>query len=394
MSSNADVPVAVAAAASEPRSADAGEAPGNPVLASVEKLREKAKQSFQKAQLLRKTTAGKQYLNDAKMDYIEALRKLSSEAVSEPVLALVCTLHANLSAVYLLEAPPAWHEAKAAAEIALSINPKHPKALYRRAQATLEDNREGLLESQLRAALKDLQSVCELEPSNKSVTTEAERVQRRLAVIEAARRVPTPAETLKRVPAALLDRGGDLVDSHAYAWGQSDTAVHIFVPARGLRIAKSKDITCEIKASSLHVALPCASDAQLPPNVRKIDALDGQQLDQPRFEMSGPLLKAVRPDESSWQLEDGGLLLHIELAKREDIEEHWLCAWKNHPETLAPSAKERRDVQEMAKAACIAGSKEEQKPKPAHADETVRRLQEMCPGVNIEWGDTSIDGFR
>lgn len=369
-------------------------APQNPVLAAVDDLREKAKQSFQKAQLLKKTTAGKQYLNDTKCNYIEALRKLSSEPPSEDVLAVVCTLHSNLSAVYLMEVPPAYKEAKAAAEIALSIKPKHPKALYRRAQATLEDNRQGLPESQLKQALTDLDAVQELEPSNKIVTQEADRIRRRVAALEAARCVPAPDEILKRVPAALLDRGGDLLSSYGYAWGQSETAVHIFIPTRGLRVTKSKDVTCEIRSSSVLLAMPIASDAAVPPNAIKVDVATGDSSDLPRLELSGSVRKPVCPDESSWQLEDGGLLLHVELAKREDGEEHWPCVWKGHPETLAPSAKERRDVQEMAKAASIANSKEEQKPKPAHADETVRRLREMCPGMNIEWGDTSIDAFR
>jgi len=286
-----------------------------------------------------------------------------------------------LAAVYLLEVPPKYAEAKAAADIALTVDAKQVKALYRRAQAQLEDGREGLPEASLRAALEDFRAARALEPGNAQIMAEAERVERRVAAIEAARRVPEPVEILKRVPAVFLVRGGDCLLEHGYVWGQTESVVHLFVPAQGVRVTRSADVVCEVKAQSLHIALPSA---------------DGR----PPFELQGALHKPVRPDDSSWQLEDGGLLLHVEIAKRDGEGfpelEHWRSVWSGHAETKAPSAEEEREVQSMARAACMAEAREgakEQKQHPKQA-ETLQRLREMCPGVNVEWGDTSLDSFR
>jgi len=276
-----------------------------------------------------------------------------------------------------LEAPPRWPEAKAAADLALAVDPKHVKALYRRAQATLEDEREGLPEASLRAALDDLRAAQEVDPSNMQVKAEVERVGRRIAVLEASRSVPEPGHIARRIPGALLSRGSDLLAERGYLWGQSESMVHIFVPALGMRLGKATAASCEVRARSLNIVVPRPEG-------------------QPPLELAGALHRPVCADDCSWQLEEGGWLLHVELVKQDQskLGEHWHCVWQGHPRTLAPSAEEQGEVEGIARAACMADASEAtgQKKHPA-ADETVRRLREMCPGVSIEWGDTSLDGF-
>ncbi|CAE8606061.1 unnamed protein product, partial [Polarella glacialis] len=219
--------------------------------------------------------------------------------------------------------PPKWTEAKAACEIALTVDAKHVKALFRRAQALLEDNREGLPEESLRLALADLQAALQSEPDNAQVSREVERISRRLAALEAKRQVPKPAEILERVSPALLDRGTSELASHGYVWGQTESMVHVFVPARGRRILKSSEITCEVKSKQLTFQMPVA---------------DGQR----PLKLDGKLCKQVEIEECSWQLEEGGLLLHIELAKRDTSEdgEHWLRVFEGHaPITKVATAK-------------------------------------------------------
>ena len=70
---------------------------------------------------MKKTTASKQFLGDAKAAYAEALQKLSDVPADDQTLSLVATLHSNLAAVFLAQLPPSYMEAKAAAEIALSV---------------------------------------------------------------------------------------------------------------------------------------------------------------------------------------------------------------------------------------------------------------------------------
>mmetsp|Transcript_93245 Transcript_93245/g.216703 ORF Transcript_93245/g.216703 Transcript_93245/m.216703 type:complete len:367 (+) Transcript_93245:25-1125(+) len=351
------------------------EAPANCPAETVGELKERGNVAFKKAQLLRRTTAGRQYLSEARSFYAEALTKLGHEAVDDHTLSLACTLHTNLAAVFLQDTPPQWQAAKAACDIALSVHPKQVKALYRRAQALLEGGRQGLPEASLRAALGDLNAACEVEPGNAIVASEAERIRRRIAKLEESSNVPEPTVVARRIAAPLLDRGDDLLMGCGYLWGQTKASVHVFVPVRGVRVTKSADVTCEVRVRSLTVVLPASGDAS-------------------EFRLSGRLHKSVQPDECIWQLEEEGLLLHVELVKRDQTPEgeHWLCVWEGQQQTKAPSAEERREIAELARAACLADEKE--KPKHPTADETVRRLRELCPGVNIEWGDTSFEDLR
>lgn len=345
---------------------------------TVEAIKQAGNEAFRKARLLNRTTAGKQYLHEAQAAYVQAIQKLSHEKADGRAMELACTLHTNLAATYLMEKPARYDMAKAAADVALTVHDRHVKALYRRAQALLEDNREGVPESNLRAAQADLEAAMEVEPHNREVERELVRVRNRIASIEAARKVPTAREVIQAISPALTDRGMDCLDDYGYVWGQSETLVHIFVPLRALA-AKRSDLTCEIRAKSLHIKLP---------------VLHGE----PAFELCGALHKQVRPDECTWQLEEGGFLLHVELWKREDDPsgEHWLRAFEGHPDTLAPSAKEQEDLRSLtatAQRARLEGHLEERE-KPAHADDVVKRLRDLCPGVNVEWGDTSLGQFR
>ncbi|CAE7236823.1 pum2, partial [Symbiodinium sp. CCMP2456] len=285
-----------------------------------------------------------------------------------------CALHSNLAAVYLQEVPPQWTHAKAAADIALAFNPEHVKARFRRAQAFLEDNREGLPEDAIRKALADLLQAQQQEPANAQIANEVKRVTRRLEVLESKREIPPPRQILEQlVPASLLDRGSDCVDDHGYAWGQSDSILHVFMPAQGRRLSKAS-ITCEITSRKLHIQLQSA---------------EGQSM----LHADGCLHKSVKPDESSWQLEEGGLLLHVELAKQDVSEEseHWTRLWHDSPATNALSAKEQRELQQMASAACREDAREE---KPAVNEEALRRWKAAMPGVEVQWADTSLDSFR
>jgi hypothetical protein len=294
--------------------------------------------------------------------------------------------------VFLQEVPPAYQEARASAEIALTVNPKHVKALYRRAQATLEDNREGLPEESLRAAHADLKAALEVEPRNAQISTEAERVQRRIAVIEEMKRVPSAAEIAEKIPAALLERGANMLDTHGYLWGQTEFIVHLFMPAHGVKGLKSKDAFCEVKPKFLQLGLPMKKG--IGPGAQ---AQVGMGSSPDRFELFGPLHKPVRPDDCSWQLEDGGSLLHVELAKRDtgEDQEHWMCVWSAHPQTNAMSAKEKQKLQDMARAANRAESAEEKEQKlPPGAQEKLQKLREQFPDMPIEWGDTSLDNFK
>merc|ERR1712048_1039368 len=101
--------------------------------------------------------------------------------------------------------------------------------------------------------------------------------------------------------------------------------------------------------------------------------------------MGGALHKPVRPDDCNWQLEDRGLLLHVELAKRDTNKEveHWERVWKEHMECKVPSPDEEKAIQQLkdaAKFAAIEREKEEVPDNP-NAKEAIRRLREMCPGV-------------
>lgn len=347
----------------------------------IEKLKANGNAAFQKAQLLGKTTAAKQYLQEAKSAYAEAISKIGSEAVNDRSMGLVCTLHSNLAATFLLERPSKWQEAKAAADIALAVDGKHVKALYRRAQAHLEDMREGLPEVALRAALADLTAAMAAEPNNAQVKRELERIRRRVNALEASRQVPERDEIVSRIPKSILDRGGDCITGHGYLWGQNAETVHVFVPAVGKRF-RAADVQIEIKPNYLRLFAP-AADRQI--------------------QICGKLSKPVRPDDCSWQVEDGGLLLHVELSKRvleneadasiDDARtEHWRCVWYGHAQTKAPTAKERDDIHRMAATANRMDEKETKQEDP-RAAETVRQMQEMFPGVNVEWGDTSL-GFE
>lgn len=346
---------------------------------SVENLKVLGNESFKKGKLLRKTTAGKQYINDAKRYYAQALQQLSAEVANRDSLELAGVLHSNLAAVYLSEVPPKWEEAKAAANIALSVEvgTHRVKALFRRAQAELEDNREGLPETNLRAALSDLVACLQLEPGNSQASAECERVQKRICALESARRLPNPREIAGKVNGSLLDRGSDCLETHGYLWGQTESLVHIFVPARGVRISAS-EVVCEVRPSSLRIGL----------------LSDGTP-----FELSGRLHKMVHVDESSWQLEDRGLLLHVELAKRDDgsQDEHWFSVWEGHAKTMAPSARERKKIKDMADAACRQEAQERAStcdPDQGKKDEILKRYRDICPGINVEWGDTSLESFR
>eukprot|EP00811_Abedinium_folium_P034926 NODE_7765_length_1552_cov_4.928421.p1 GENE.NODE_7765_length_1552_cov_4.928421~~NODE_7765_length_1552_cov_4.928421.p1 ORF type:complete len:388 (-),score=73.35 NODE_7765_length_1552_cov_4.928421:304-1467(-) len=344
---------------------------GNADLIAIEALKAKGNKAFQMARVLRGTTAGKQYVNDAQCDYVDALQRLGYAPPTEPMLKLGCMLHANLAAVFLLSAPPRYSEAKAACDVALSLNGGHVKAMYRRAQALLEDNREGLPESALRAALEDLESVRKIEPNNAEALAEMKRVSRRIADIEARRMVPDRRQTATKIAEPLLNRGGDCLDSRGYVWGQSQTVVHIFVLAQGVRLV-GQAVVCKFRTDSLHVELPSPS---------------------PSFE--GKLCKPVRPDDCCWQLEDDGLILHLELAKRPDCTggEHWSYVCAGHPETNAPSHEEQQKVEEVLHAAQVHEAEQKAKPKDPKREKVLDGLRQACPGVDVEWGDTSLAGL-
>lgn len=339
---------------------------------SSEELKVQGNIAFKRAQILGKTTAAKQYLSEAKANYIQAIQKLSNAKADAKNLALVCTLHSNLSAVYLLETPPKWNEAKAAADIALTVEPKHAKALYRRAQALLQDNREGLPEESLSEALESLQSAQAIEPNNEQISNETERISRRLALIEAKRELPKPEEIVKRhINSVLLDRGADCLAEHGYVWGQTETLVHIFIPTKKHRIAKS-DITVTVKSRNLRIEL--SSEA------------GGKQ-----FEIDRPLQKSVVSDECNWELGEGGLYLHVELAKKDTSSEgeHWKRVWDGHPQTHSPSAEELRQVKETARSALKAEAEEGPQVLNASQQEKLNHWKKLLPGVNVEWGETA-----
>lgn len=149
---------------------------------SIEDLKEQGNLAFKRAALLKRTTASTQYLSEAKSYYIQAIQRVGNAKANASNLALGCALHSNLAAVYLQEVPPQWTHAKAAADIALAFNPEHVKARFRRAQAFLEDNREGLPEDAIRKALADLLQAQQQEPANAQIANEVKRVTRRLEV--------------------------------------------------------------------------------------------------------------------------------------------------------------------------------------------------------------------
>ena len=185
---------------------------------------------------------------------------------------------------------------------------------------------------------------------------------------------------------ALLDRGGDCLASHGYLWGQTESIVHVFVPLRGVRPRRSA-VTCELGPSSLRAELPSAAKG----GAAEADGAEGRHV------LQGPLCGKIAVDDSSWQLDDGGLLLHVELAKRQTAgrDEHWLSVWAGHAETTAPSAEERRKLQSLAQAANrVEASEVKEEDKNPKAAEALKRMREMCPGVNVEWGDTSLDAWR
>jgi len=303
------------------------------------------------------------------------LKCISQDRIDDGKLTMVSTLNSNLAAVFLLESPPSWAQARAAANAALDINPKHTKALYRRAQALLEDGRSGLPKTALQAALQDLHMAGEIEPHNAQIAEEMQRVKKKIAALEARHRILGPEEIAHNIPPSLLNRGEDLLHDHGYTWGQCQSTVHVFVPARGVRLARSSGVSCELGVQSLRIRLPTAGNQQ--------------------FLLGGRLYKCIQLEDSSWQLEDDGLLLHVELRKRDQTleGEHWPCAWQGHREAHAPSAEEQLAIQNIAQKSSLMQLDVEKKAHP-NATETVRRLQAMCPGVTVEWGDTSLDHFK
>lgn len=339
------------------------------VVLTAGELKEKGNHAFKMAQVMRGTTAGKQYLNDAQCHYIEAIMQVSKDTATTEVLQLVCTLHANLAAVFLQLTPPKWAEAKAAADIALSVDERHVKALYRRAQAVLEDNREGLSESSLRTALKDLQAVRSIEPNNKEALNEVERVSRRVAILDESRKVPEPKNIVDRIPQVLLNRGDSCLEFGGYVWGQTETTVHIFVIARGSRFVKG--LCCEMKSGTLNITLPT------------------------HLELKGRLHKPVRPDDSLWQLEEGGLILHVELSKRPDAlgGEHWCCVWEGHPKTMALSQEVLDRNEELSFEVDRWEAEQKAKAQDPKIAKTLAQLREACPGVSVEWGNSSLNDY-
>lgn len=187
--------------------------------------------------------------------------------------------------------------------------------------------------------------------------------------------MPSPEEIAINIPVSLVDRGENLLHDHGYTWGQSQSTVHIFVPARGVRLARSLGVSCELGVQSLSIRLPTA--------------------DNQHFLLEGRLYSFIQLEDSSWQLEDDGLLLHVELRKRNQMlkGEHWPCAWQGHRETHAPTAEEQQALQNFARKSSLLQMDGEKQAHP-HAAETVQRLQAMCPGVTVEWGDTSLDHFK
>jgi len=316
--------------------------------------------------------------------------------------ALAVALYSNLAAVFLMEGrgcgrtrdnsvAEEWERAFTSADSALAIDPNHVKALYRRALARLEDEREGLPEAKLHAAVEDLEGAVEKEPHNKQISGELARIKRRVAALEETRRLKTPAEIVQRINAAYLERGGNCQSKHGYVWGQTDTFVHIFVPARGVRMRASggEKVECAIRVGSVRIVVPSV-------------AADGNA-EQVQFELTGKLHMECTPDDSGWELEDDGLVIHVELAKRKNVmeegkEKHWLCAFEGHPHTAAPHPDLQKHVDGLQRAAEKEEKEEKSKPKDPEKErkkeETLNRMREMFPDVPIEWGDTSLAGLE
>merc|ERR1719507_1134886 len=106
-----------------------------------------------------------------------------------------------------------------------------------------------------------------------------------------------PEEIAQTIPPSLLNHGENLLHDHGYIWGQSQSTIDIFVPARGVRLAKSSGVTCELGVQSLNIRLPTA--------------------DNHHFLLGGELYNFIQLEDSTWQLVDDGLLLHVELRKRD-----------------------------------------------------------------------------
>eukprot|EP00929_Paragymnodinium_shiwhaense_P063210 TRINITY_DN31593_c0_g1_i2.p1 TRINITY_DN31593_c0_g1~~TRINITY_DN31593_c0_g1_i2.p1 ORF type:complete len:406 (+),score=90.04 TRINITY_DN31593_c0_g1_i2:129-1346(+) len=378
-------------------------------VAAAQKCKDKGNDAFRHAQLMRKTTAGKQYALEARQSYIEGLVHLGPDAEPKSAggkpseaQALAAALYSNLAAVFLLEGKGCgrekhenwspvdeWERAFASADSALKIDPTLVKAYYRRGQARLEDEREGLPEKNLRAAAEDFRRSMKLEPQNKSVASELARIDRRIRALEEARRIPTPAEILeKHVNKALLERGGNCLEKHGYAWGQTDSSLHVFVPARGVRGRSSGSckVECDIRVNQLRVRLPSAAQPK------------GEQQTE-SFEIKGQLHAAVVPDECDWQLESDGLVLHLELVKRPDptgqnAERHWLCVWEGHQQTEANHPDLQKQIDQMKQAAEMKAIEERTAPKDSELEkrkhDTVSKLQAMFPDIPVEWGDTTV----
>ncbi|CAE8636892.1 unnamed protein product, partial [Polarella glacialis] len=57
---------------------------------SPEELKEQGNLAFKRAQFLRRTTAGTQYLDEAKAFYIQAVRRMATAKADAQSLGLVC----------------------------------------------------------------------------------------------------------------------------------------------------------------------------------------------------------------------------------------------------------------------------------------------------------------
>eukprot|EP00746_Dinoflagellata_sp_MGD_P118362 gnl/MRDRNA2_/MRDRNA2_54521_c0_seq1.p1 gnl/MRDRNA2_/MRDRNA2_54521_c0~~gnl/MRDRNA2_/MRDRNA2_54521_c0_seq1.p1 ORF type:complete len:361 (+),score=108.45 gnl/MRDRNA2_/MRDRNA2_54521_c0_seq1:79-1161(+) len=343
--------------------------------AAVTKLKDEGNLAFQRGNVLKRTTAGKQYISEAKSAYLQGIKLLFENTGQQEMLDtlslrnLGAALHNNLTAVFLLENE--YEKARATIGVTLRLQPDNAKALFRHAKALLEDEREGLPESNLLSARDALQKARQREPKNEEIVGVLKRIQGRVKKIEDARRVPPPEEIIAKVPGKLRKYGGDCLKDYGYVWGQTTEVVHIFVPVQGQRLQNNKDVQVEFKPTSVKLRVPEASGS-------------------PRCE--GEINATIRPDECSWQLEDGGLLLHAELHKARF--EHWKRVWKGHPKTTEISEEEERDLQEAAEDEARKRSEEMTKAPPgSKAAETLKKLREMCPGTTVEWGDTSLDNM-
>mmetsp|Transcript_32633 Transcript_32633/g.52045 ORF Transcript_32633/g.52045 Transcript_32633/m.52045 type:complete len:392 (+) Transcript_32633:20-1195(+) len=267
-------------------------------------LKDEGNLLFKKALVFEKHTLGKNQMVEACSKYAEALEVVTAideTEYDEKFTKLVVSVYLNLAASGLkLES---FDSAINCCNAVLKLDPKNPKALYRRAKVYKQ-------QLDYPQALSDLKQAISITPSNKELREEYKAVRKLLdkqEQLEAFKReteqgrrgkqakncpeiveenTELTLEWIKELDLEQYTRNGAVLDK--YAWGQTVDELHLLLRIR--KTVPTKQIKCLIKRQHVEIVL-------------EDESVLTERLNRP-----------VTVDECSWELEGAGCL-HVTLLK-------------------------------------------------------------------------------